>query len=432
MNNIDQLNSKLYKFYENQYHDIEFDSFYNTVTGKCCIHNPIKNIFKNNIPDYVNFLNIPKLFSELKLDELLISYQKFANNNPVTSYFNRHIAMHIFLQGIDLGLNYNYEKFNLLYNKISSELHKEDIIYWVDCCTKLRFYYYFEKVLNKISPIAEKFCECKIPHNYFPKNVDCERLDLVENIIWKTKLNDFFYFMNVIEKIKKLDDMPELISNEDINLLDESMIIKILNYFQMRNCINVYIYNDQFISNCCISHFSEEALTIYCIECPMYCFICGKYDFDINYEISSDDTLSGLAFDRKPTGFSINGTYTKTKLRKNVCNFACIKCKKNIINGFHMIYKNTIENTVHVDENINMLQLNPLEKRRYKPILLIMSNLFDTNSSFALFPIDIIYYIILSIYWNPLNAVPDESFYIQNTEEILYSQFRSIFGITHK
>lgn len=413
MDNIDQSISKLHKFYEKQYDYTEFDSFYNMVTGKCYIHNPIKNIFKDNIPDYVNFLNIPKLFSELKLDELLISYQKFANNNPVTSYFNRHIAMHILLRGIELGLNYNYKKFNSLHNKISSALHNEDITYWRDCCDKLRFYYHFEKVLNKISPIAEKFCECKIPYNYFPKNVDCGRLDLVENIIWKTKLNDFFYFMNVVEKIKKLDDMPELTSNEDINLLNELLIIKILNYFQTRNCISVYIYNDQFISNYHISHFSEEPLTLYCIECPMYCFICGKYDFDINYNICSD------------------GTYTKTKSRKNVCNFACIKCKKNIINRSNLIYKNNIETTVHIDKNINMLQLTPIEKRRFKPILLIMSNLFDTNSSFALLPTDIIYYIILSIYWNPLNAVPDESFYDINTETILYSQFRSVFGITH-
>lgn len=407
--------SKLVDLYKVTNNNLFFNRYYDMVVKDCPIHKFSRNIFTNIFSSYNLLLNNVELFSKLGLDELFKNYQK--NINLATNYFNRLIVMYILLIGINLMENITDEKFSLMHEKISTKLHDMN---GQDALDELKFYGYLEYTLIKISAFTEQLCTCSVPYNCFPDEY-CYRFDLIERIIYETKINDFFYFANIMDKINKFKDTNKvIIPSINLNTLNEHMIIKILNYFQHNKYnLHAYIYNSNFISNRDISYIEEEPLDIYKVARPNYCFICGEYDFDINYEIKLN-------------------SYVKTKSKKNVSDFLCVECKIKIIDKLHIPYDTTIEKLGSTcDVNIpNLLPDNRaicyFTQRRLKPLILIMANLFDVDSLFANMPVDIIYYIILSIYWNSFNAVADESFYVCGNVDILYSQFRGILGVNCK
>lgn len=381
-----------------------FNIFFTSTTIDCHIHRSIKSIYQSITYNYVYLFDFPDLFKKLGLNELLMSYQKFVNNNPGISYLRVYIAISILLSGINSGLNHNADEFNILHGKIFENLYdkgysQHTIEYELSIFSNL------DKALRKMNPFVGNLCKCKQSDYY---TGGCyRRFDLVEKIINEIKLNDFFYFANCMEKINKMSIEPIIkIYAQPIRSLDEPTIIKLLNYFQQvksKNC--VYIYNNRFITNHKIDYFQNEKIEIKCVSFPTHCFICEKFDYDRDYEFYSD-------------GYVLNET------KKDVVNFICKKCKKKIIKTLNLPEKSTSFGIFRLPNTTNYF-----EQRRFKPKLLIISNLFDVNSLFAGLPTDVIYHIILSIYWNPLNAIPDEDLYVNKSEEILFSQFRSVFGI---
>lgn len=160
------------------------------------------------------------------------------------------------------------------------------------------------------------------------------------------------------------------------------------------------------------------------------------YNVIIDYDIIPNKMIlsSMLNYDK-----ILSYEYIKKETKNNVRDFTCNKCKKKIINVLDL-KQNISNNHIFITKNNEKCISLTLEsqcqryfkQRRKKHILLIMANLFDSNSIFSFLPIDVIYHIIFSIYWDPINAIIDNSLYIKDFGEILYSYYRPIFGINSK
>lgn len=425
--------------------------FYDEITNGCVIHSSIKGIFHNNdlIVDYL--FGIPNLFSKLNLELLPITYKTFMKN----CYTHPLHAIIVLLQGIISGSNYDSKEFCDKYNEII--LNTRILHLYSD------IYNYFEKVLDKIAPFVETLCTCHRSDNIYATN-DCKkftRLDIIEKIIWETKLNDFNYFLNIEKKIKSIIVAPEVVNfkSTPINYFDEEMICNILDYFQHNNNPSIrfiYIYTvgiigtyyeKRFISDYYIKYFRHEKLTVDCIKSPEYCFICEEYNIEKEYSIKPTEIIqtNSQTYDR-----ILSHEYTIHKTKKPVIGFTCNKCKKKVIKDLDMKYNINAKNATFGLTNkslINSTNQSKIKHRRSKHIMIIMANLFDLDSLFALFPADIIYHIILSIYWETFNAIPDEylfpvenksafgrnllkeSLYVRDRGELLYSQYRNKFGV---
>lgn len=407
---MDIKKSTLHDLY-NENDNKTFNTFFDSVTEKCIIHSRIQNICKKPIDNYVYLLDFPFLFQKLDLSKLLDSYLTFTRKNPTTSYFNRYVAIFILLSGINSGSNYTESKFNSLHNKISGDLHNKNCIHHANAVIELDIYNIFDEALRKLNPYVGELCKCNLEYDSCP-SVVWNRFDWAEKIIYETKINDFFYFANCMEKINAVSRGFQIRPITITKISDEQLTIKVLNYFQQtKNTIQAYIYNKQFISDRVITYVVAENITVEHITLPGYCFICEKYDYDVTYDFNP-------------------GGYVKKIIDRNVRDFTCIKCKENIIMALNLSENSISVNQLSSPKTTCGSAKKYFQQKRLKPKLLIMANLFDTNSLFTMLPIDVIYHIILSIYWDPINAIPDEYLYIDNPREILYSQFRSVFGIT--
>lgn len=408
----------LHEFYCSITKDKLFIEYYNNITNGCKIHSTIREILRGiiHIDDYL--LSIPDLFSKLNLNLLLETYKTFSKNRKKISNFER-IGIICLLQAILSGSNYNSSELREKYKEVLLSLQNINIF-----DNDL-----FEQVLNYISPFIEKQCTCVRLDNLGISD-SCHyftRLDIIEKIIWETKLNDFYYFANIMKKIKLVSVSPSVrtILPCKINKFNEEMICRILDYFQYKVPINrcVYIYNNRFIIDYYLLNLKEDNLTVNYIALPEYCFICEKLDIQTNYDILRNNDKY---------------EHVKTETYTPVRGYACNNCKEKIINILDIKHKNNKIYNMPLINNNNKKPVsltrkveceNFIKSRRIKHILVIMAGLFDGKSLFALFPVDIIGYIILSIYWNPFNAVLDESLYVEDNGELLYSQFRSVFGV---
>lgn len=472
--------NKLYNFYSELRKDSSFFTFYKCTTYNCRIHSPIKNVFSGytSIDNYL--FGIPKLFRKLELRLLLSTYKKYYQIKKCKyNYRERCVLIAVLLKGMITGCNYDNVEFNLQYGEISETIHGSHIAN-ENLCKKMNIFDTFEKVLNKIAPCIKNICTCKrlwdnciFSNQLSPIHI---RLDMLERIVWETILNDFYYFVNLMHKMHLIDGTllgltfdrkPVGFSTHgtmklynytktkntsgvwkniipmDLDKINEQMLHKILDYFQLTNSSEKYacIYNGTHISSYQLPCLSQkEILTIEYVEMPDYCFVCGKYDVTIRYDI-------------------INNKYFKTIKNNPVRDFACNNCKEQIIDWLKLeSYDNPLNNPLDNDPIIDFFGEVPrrdlikkvfpmlesfkktlqtgngptiypnyksyFQQRRLKPLMLIVSNLFDMDSLFALFPRDIIVYIILFIYWHPFNAIPDESFYMRKSGKILYSKFR--------
>lgn len=428
-------NITLHDFYCELQKDSSFLAFYKETTNGCDIHSPISNILGDHMyMDYYLF-NIPGLFEILGLKPLFLSHEKYYQiKNCNTNHRARCVLIAVLLEGIISGSNYTDKQFTSEYKKISATIHEMHITN-KDLCKKMNLFDLFEKVLMKISPYVKNICTCKrswYNYNFSKQWSNLQRLDILERIVWETKLNDFYYFVNIMQKMilinstKKLYNYIGICKNvipKNIGEFDDQTICKILDYFQLTISPEKYacVYNGKFVSSYKIPYLTQdEILTIDYVKMPDYCFVCGKYDVTISYTI-------------------INGKYSKQINNNPVRDFACNNCKAKIIR-----YQK-LEQCINNDPMMELLTGVPkieffkihygttgsdyklyLQQRRLKPLMLIMASLFDEYSLFALFPKYIIQYIILSTYWNPFNAISDDSFYARKpNNEILYSNFRS-------
>lgn len=457
--------TNLTEFYSLVKKDSIFITFYNSVTEKCPIHNPIMNSYKpvtnslkiDNIVAYL--FKIPNLFKKMKLTNLLVSYHKFRKRKTFSIQSKRKsvtIAKYILLQGIVSMEDYKTDSDEEIYSRckpIFDEINKSDLKNNDELNIP-------PLILKTITPFVKSLCKCKRPFgnceiinlNY---NFPSDRLDLIEKAIWETELNSYFYFMNLYVKIR-IATIKKTQSNKvsfsgtlvDICSLDEKLKCRIFDYFQHENNDGIngkcFIYtigtglltsNNSFISPDKLSYIAKkEKIRIGYIESPPYCFVCEKYDIKIKYELSADK-------------------FVCNKTNKAVKGFTCVICKKKIsenlnINCTEIItnykpnyYSESEEESLCDDSEDNSDEhsefarqlaiknrfISYFEQRRHKQLMIIMAQLFDFESVFAIFPIEIIYCIIFPFYWEPINALQDNLIEIDNTK-IMYSQYRSIIG----
>lgn len=417
-------------FYSKIKYDRYFSNFYNDVTTNCYIHSPIKDIFDEKIQIYDYLLCITELFFELKLNLLYTNASKMCEELSNKNLRAKYIMSLVLCEAIIKNNNYDSTEFNLAIKKASMQIHNTTIKD-ADLCKQLKIFDIFEQVLNKISPCVENICKCKSPLDNFEiydyiRSIN--RIDGIEKIIWGSKINSFNYFEEIISNFKTLfqDELkilssfgkcrnPKIITS--MKKSDEKLICEILDYFQLVKLKKnrVYIYNNQLISEHkleCV--FGWEQLKITHAKMPDYCFICEKYDTYVDYEIA-------------------NNKYIKIEKNNPVRDFTCILCRKKVIDYLKLeqtgILPSIITKTLTENKIRHKILKNYFIKRRLKHIMIIMANLFDVDSVFAFVPTDIIYHIIRSIYWSPLNSISDEKFYTNYSGQILYSKFRSIFGV---
>lgn len=417
-------------FYSKIKYDRYFNNFYNDVTTNCYVHSPIKDIFDEKTQIYDYLLCITELFFELKLNLLYANASKMCEEVSNKNLRAKYIMSSVLCEAIIKNHNYDSVELNLAIKKASMQIHNTTIKD-ADLSKQLKIFNIFEQTLNKISPCVENICKCKRPLDNFEiydYDRSIHRIDGIEQIIWGSKINSFNYFEEIVSNFKTLSQNelkilspfgkrrnPEIITS--MKKSDEKLICEILDYFQLVKPKNnrVYIYNNQLISEHkleCV--FEWEQLKITHVKMPDYCFICEKYDTYVDYEIANDK-------------------YIRMDIKDPVRDFSCILCRKKVIDYLKLERIGTLPGiiTKTLDENKirHKILKNYFIKRRLKHIMIIMANLFDADSTFATVPVDIIYHIIRSIYWSPLNSISDEQFYTNYSGQILYSKFRSIFGV---
>jgi hypothetical protein len=436
----------------------KISSFYNTVTKNCQVHQPICGIFQMNtkILDYL--MAIPNLFEKLRLPNLLATYQKFNSEYGIEDKFqsvSKFASTSTILKGIITGIDYESD----LIEEFDSRCKENRFLIGncvpirEDIWKKMNFDTDIKKVLAIITPFVGE-CKCnRTCDNYdFAVNnfrLPIERIDLIEKIIWGTKLNDFFYFIEVKNKLidckNKIHAHVDFFSIKNIIKLEsfnENRIIQILNYFQTNPDMDLlYVYPNGCINKTKPRHFlPSETINIGVIYKPNTCFACDKYD-----------TKTVIKLDQN--------TYIITKIDEHVIDFACKKCKKRIGKLLNLecvteiismnekfIQSQSIPTAVthltfgkkfnygsdRIPEStpFNLFGSSYPTKNLYKyrwcvPTLLILSKIYDVASIFSLLPLDVIYAIILSTYWDISNTIVDISNEnLPDDKILLYSKYR--------
>lgn len=438
--------------------------FYDTVTKECRVHQPICELFQINtkILDYL--MAIPNLFEKLCLPNVLTTYQKCNSRDGFADKFQTvwvFASISTILKAIIDGKDYESDLAEEFYRrcKLNRFLIGRKISTVEDIWKKMNFDADIQSVLVIITPFVGE-CKCNrtsVNYDFAVNNyrLPLERIDIIEKIIWETKLNDFFYFINVTNKFieyrNKIYHAPVPCKVIPIYNFDEKIIIRILNYFQQNpDAKFLYIYPGGYIgANKLRCYLPGEKINIDLVHKPNTCFVCDKYDVKTIININAT-------------------TCTTIKIEEPVDNCACKKCKKKIsklldlecITQFKLIDK-VLDGKTNGEKitNINHLTFgtkfnnnianyfegypyisrdNPFSRRyqtdnvcKYRwsiPLLLIISNIYDLTSAFSLLPADIIYDIILSTYWHISNTITDisnES--VNDTQMILYSTYRPDF-----
>lgn len=459
--------SSLYRTYKT---DTLFTDFYNECTQKCHIHNPMMYlyIFNNDIQSVTKIisflLQMPNLFEKMKLTNLLASYNKFINRKTTPTKFYEKwefVSNYVFMKEIIYMVDYDEisdEKFYLKCKRITDNIknNENDIgkkIKWESFGIDPQNFSWSEHIqifginidftiksfLETISPFIKTECKCHRPfynyeimklHSRFPK----DRLDLIEKIVWETEINDYFYFVKIYDKIRLITSGDIGRRNKssknkiDINSLNEPQKCKIFDYYQLyKKCGSIIyelaIYNNYFISSNKLSYLTENEINYKYVSLPTYCFVCEKHDIKLNFNLSVNEFI---CYEKKK---EVRGFACKN-CKKDISKILNINCTKKVIINHSLdeddeedasgVLSSEEEECVSLPKNISYFQ-----KRRLKPLMLIMARLFDSESLFEMLPMDILYSIIFSIYWEPVNALVDNSdeFY-DRKDVILYSEYR--------
>lgn len=445
-------------------HRNSISGFYNTVTKNCHVHRPIFELSQMNtkILDYL--ISIPNLFEKLGLLNLLASYENFNSGNLSVEKFQvvwQFASVSTILKGIIYGIDYKSDSSQEFYDNC------KPIRFLVgrrnptveNIWAKMNFDADIQAVLTIITPFVGE-CKCnRSCDNYdfavFHYKLPVDRIDLIEKIIWGTKLNDFFYFINVRNKlidckkqINTINILPDVVK---IDTFDEKQKARILDSFQQNPHRKfLFVNSSTCISTTKLSYgLSNETYHIGIIHKPDTCFVCDKYDIKTTVNLTSNEL-------------------TITKIEEKVDNFACKKCKKKIAKALNLnhvtktefrkkeysdyMYRGQmITNINHLTNlqfkepyNLYMNKSNIFEKYssyeshnvtkdlcKYRwsiPILLISSNMYDHASVFNLLPIEIIHAIILSTYWDISNTLVDISNEPIDNTILFYSKFRVGFS----
>lgn len=435
MNNNDKYS--LTDLYEKYHTDITFNEFYYNITKHCDIHKPFIKICRNEpflCNSFINYLTgIPNLFQKLNLSNLIMSYALFI------AEYGEYGESKQYLDNLQLASTLVILKF--IINGIDFESYGSKLFY--EQCTSImkagniKLTEDIEIVLLIISLIVKPLCCCKRPFNLNCVSSDnfglqSIRPDLIEKVIYETELNNYFFFLEIRSKLVNLKQRlgaKVRIDISDIDVYSGQLKNKILDCFQElkksspaygkaeeKNAL--FVYNKQFVCSDWVPLLPEENMHYIKIYQPKTCFMCDQFDVIIKYEIENKNFIEYI--DTAP-----------------VSNFACNKCKLVLFN--HLNLKHLVNPMIQIKKS-KLLNIPPNSKlltktkntsyfnlRRQKPLLLISSNLFDTESLFANIPLDIIYAIIFSIYWLPINAVTDYD--SVNTNTILYSKYRHLIKL---
>lgn len=452
----------LVSFYSVFKKDELFVKFYNEVTKKCLIHNPIMNITENGYDIFKYLIGIPNLFENMGLTNLLASYYNFINDSSKFKIKWNSSAFYVLIKTI-ISLTDFYtdskEEFNKRCIPIMLKINSKRAITAVEIWSILDMDSIIDLLLETIIPFTELSCQCCKPfYNYEIMNLKSiyskKRLDLVEKIICETDLNDYFCFKKICAKINETDlnKIPH-IPRIKIRSLNKQVRCKIFDHFQLfyykyydshisDECNDkCFIYNKNFISEeGPVFMNKNENFNITYVEVPPYCFVCGKYDIIVDCTLEKNKYI---CYETKKAVKDFACNICKEKISK-ILNIECVKensgqkhhddfSEEEPIKNFTPISRKYIDSDVESLEETELSPKSPcmiyFEQRRLKPLMMIMSKIFDYESLFACLPMEIINTIIFSIYWEPINALVDnpEEYYDRNNI-ILYSQYRSIIG----